>query len=196
MVTHPRDCDSALQWLLLHHRESVNTTLGYSPAEMVFGRNIRGPIYVVRDVWKSPGGPEIEGKKDVLQYMNELKTRLAQVLDDSRVTANKMQDAYKRYYDRQSTDRKLKIGDKVLVMMPNCSSKTFAQWMGEYPVIRCLNNDHYEIQMERRKAVWHINSLKRFIERDARVGGRLIAQEDDEDAQFSTCLVGRGSQTI
>ena len=61
--------------------------------------------------------------------------------------------------------------------------------MGEYPVIRRLNNDHYEIQMERRKVVWHINSLKRFIERDARVGGVLIAQEDDEeDAQYPTCL--------
>ena len=75
---------------------------------------------------------------------------------------------------------------KVLVMMPNCSSKMFSQWMGEYPVIRC---DHYEIQMERRKAVWHINSLKRFIARDKRVGGVLIAQEyDEEDAQYPTCL--------
>ena len=128
--------------------------------------------------------------------MNELKARLSQVLVESRVTANKTQDEYKRYYDRHSTDRKLKIGDKVLVMMPNCSSKMLAQWMGEYPVIRCLDNDHYEIQMERRKVVWHINSLKRFIERRTRVGRVLIAQEDDEDAQYSTCLVGRGSQTI
>ena len=37
--------------------------------------------------------------------------------------------------------------------------------------------------------MWHINSLKRFIERDARVGWVLIAQEDDEeDAQDPTCL--------
>ena len=79
--------------------------------------------------------------------MNELNARLAQVLDESRVTAKKMQDEYKRYYDRQSTDRILKIGDNVLVMMTNCSSKMFAQWMGEYPVIRCLDNNHYERQM-------------------------------------------------
>ena len=43
--------------------------------------------------------------------------------------------------------------------------------------------------MERRKVVWHINAIKRFIERDARVSEVLIAQEDDEeDAQYPTCL--------
>ena len=43
--------------------------------------------------------------------------------------------------------------------------------------------------MESGKAVWHINSLKRFIERHARGGGGLIAQKDDEeDAQYPTCL--------
>ena len=143
--------------------------------------------YVVRDVWESPARPEIEGKRDVLQYMNELKTRLTQVQDESMVSTNKILDEYKKYYNRHSADRKLKICDKVLVMMPNCSSKMFAQWMGEYPVIRCLDNYHYEIQMERRKVMWHINSLKRFIERDARVGEVLNAQEDDEeDAHYPT----------
>ena len=32
----PRDWDSALNYILLHQRESVNSTLGFSPAEIVY----------------------------------------------------------------------------------------------------------------------------------------------------------------
>ena len=44
----------------------MNSTLGFSPAEIVYGHQIRGPLYVIREVWESPDGPLIEGKRDVL----------------------------------------------------------------------------------------------------------------------------------
>ena len=69
--------------------------------------------------------------------------------------------------------------------MPTSNSKIFAQFIGPYPVSRCLPNDNYEIQLERQKAVLHINTLKRYIE-DEKVAGVLIAEADEleEDVEF------------
>ena len=71
----------------------------------------------------------------------------------------------------------LNVGEKVFVLMPTCNAKMFVQWSGEYPVTRCLDNDRYEIQLERRKAIFHINSIKRFIEREQRVGEFLSPRQ-------------------
>ena len=119
----------------------------------------------MREVWESPGGPDIEGKRNVRQYIDQLKRWLKELIDESRVHADKMQNDYKKYYDRQSSERKLNVSEKVLVLMPTCNAKMFGQWSGEYPVTRCLDNVRYEIRLEKRKAIFHINSLKLFIER-------------------------------
>ena len=38
-------------WVCLVHNQIINETTGFIPAEIIFGRNIRGPLYVMRDRW-------------------------------------------------------------------------------------------------------------------------------------------------
>ena len=68
----------------------MNSTLGFSPAEIVYRRQIRGPLYVVRKVCESPDGPLIEGKRDVVEHMENVKARLKEVCEASKVNAEKI----------------------------------------------------------------------------------------------------------
>ena len=114
----------------------MNSTLGFLPAEIFYGRQICGPLYVVRKVWESPDGPLIEGKRDVVEYMENLKAMLKEVSEASKVNAERAQAEYNRIYDLKSTKRSLSIGEKVLILMPTSNSKMLAQFIGPYPVSR------------------------------------------------------------
>ena len=47
---NPTNWDEELNFLLLQHKELVNATTGYSPSELVYGKNIRGGLYLARQV--------------------------------------------------------------------------------------------------------------------------------------------------
>ena len=103
------------------------------------------------------------GQKDVVTYMQELRDRLQRIMTSVKENVDIARDGQKRYYDRQSMERKLKAGDQVLVLQPLCSSTMFAQYGGPHTVTCDLRNDVYEIQLDRRRAPLNFNMLKQYI---------------------------------
>ena len=65
IVEHATTWDKIIPWVCLGHNEIINDTTGFSPAEIIFGRNIRGPLYVMRDRWVDGVKSEFEQKKEV-----------------------------------------------------------------------------------------------------------------------------------
>ena len=49
-------------------------TLGFSPFEMLFGRNVRGPLALLKSAWK-PSDIR-SAKPNVIQYMLDLREKL------------------------------------------------------------------------------------------------------------------------
>ena len=45
------DWDEGIQYLLFAVRESKNESLGFSPFELMFGREVRGPLSILKDSW-------------------------------------------------------------------------------------------------------------------------------------------------
>ena len=70
---HLNDWNESSSFLLLQHREMVNTSLGFSSAEIMFSRQIHDPLYLAWEVWENPEGPKIVEQKDVVTYMQELR---------------------------------------------------------------------------------------------------------------------------
>ncbi|KAL0157392.1 hypothetical protein M9458_048638, partial [Cirrhinus mrigala] len=44
-----KDWDEGLPLLMFAVRETVQESLGFSPAELVFGHTVRGPLYLLRE---------------------------------------------------------------------------------------------------------------------------------------------------
>ncbi len=47
------DCDRLIKYCLLAYRATPHAATGFSPFEMMHGRNLRGPLEVMKDGWVS-----------------------------------------------------------------------------------------------------------------------------------------------
>ena len=73
------------------HREGVNASTLFSSAEIVYGRNFRGPLHVMREVWTAGETADPDMKQDVLTYMSQMRERLREVADRARRSAEEAQ---------------------------------------------------------------------------------------------------------
>lgn len=71
------DWDEGLPFLLFAIRETPQESLGYSPFEILYGRQVRGPLKVVKEKWFQQDSPEI--KQTVKEYLTKLKNTLDRV---------------------------------------------------------------------------------------------------------------------
>ena len=69
------------------HLTGTNKDTGLSPFEIVFGRNVRGPLEVLQDMWYDVQGPTL----DVCSWVEELGKRLESIRDanEAEITSGK-----------------------------------------------------------------------------------------------------------
>ena len=48
-----RDWDTLLPYILFAYREVPQATTGFSPFELAFGREVRGPLDVLKEGWEA-----------------------------------------------------------------------------------------------------------------------------------------------
>ena len=78
---------------------------------------------------------------------------------------NSTQETHKRFYDVQSSRRRLEVGDKALVLLPTLESKLEVSWQGPYTVTKVLNDGlNYELDTgttHKQCRTYHINLLSK-----------------------------------
>ena len=159
-----RDWDRMLPFVLFAYREVPQATLGFSPFELLYGREVRGPLDILREEWIQ--NPDTE--TDVLSFVTEVRDRMEAAKEIVQENARDVQTKQKTYYDQNAREMNLKAGDKVLLLLPSSSRKFVAKWQGPYVVTRRTGKVNYEIQMPDkggRKQIFHVNLLRKFQER-------------------------------
>ena len=179
----PKDWDRYLPALLFAYREVPQESLGFSPFELLYGRTVRGPMNILKELWTKQGTePEV---KLTYQYVLELQDRLQDTCEVAKQELSKAQGRQKRYYDVKSRDRKFQVGDKALVLLPTDGNKLLMQWKGPFEIIECRNDNNYRIQLEGRTKLFHANMLKKYIERkkageELQVMGAAVIEDSSE----------------
>ena len=51
----PKEWDSFIEPLLFAYREVPQESTGFSPFELLYGRTLRGPMSILRDLWTKEG---------------------------------------------------------------------------------------------------------------------------------------------
>ena len=155
------DWDKDLPYLLFAYREVPQASTGFAPFELLYGHNVWGPLDVFRDNWTAKA-PE---QQTVVSHLLDIRTRLADYHDLVETNLRMAQQDQKRWYDKTARQRKLNVGDNVLVLLPNSTNKLLAQWEGPYPITKSLDPVNYEVNMfEKRKKrrVFHVNMLSQW----------------------------------
>ena len=70
----------------------------------------------------------------------------------------------KTYYDKNSRQRSLAAGQRVLVLLSDSNNCLLCNWKGPYIVLRKVNDTNYEIDLVHRVTWLHINLLRLWNE--------------------------------
>ncbi len=161
-----KDWDEGTPLVLFAVREAVQDSLGFSPADLIFGHSLRGPLKMLKEDMLSV---ETSVKTNVLDYVSKFRERLHQACSAAKEALRNAQFTMKSHFDRKSVLRDFKEGDQLLVLLPVVGSALSARFSGPYEVLKKLSNTDYVIRTpDRRKKsrVCHVNMLKAFHARE------------------------------
>ncbi len=173
-----KNWDKWLEPLLFAVREVPQASTGFSPFELLYGRQPRGVLDVLRETWEE--GPS-ESKNEI-QHVLDLRTKLHTLGQLSMENLLQAQDKQSRLYNRGARLRNFTPGDKVLVLLPTSSSKLLAKWQGPFEVTRQVGDLNYEVVRTDRsgaRQIYHLNLLKKWNEVEPVMLATVVGNEED-----------------
>ncbi len=113
----------SIPYLLFAFRELPHQSTGFSPFELIYGRNPRGPLDVLQEQWREP----TKCKESVVSFLLDTYQKLEAARDLACTTELEEKDKMKTWYDRTARERCFQVDDLVLVLLPSSSNKLVAR---------------------------------------------------------------------
>ncbi|TWW54068.1 Retrovirus-related Pol polyprotein from transposon 412, partial [Takifugu flavidus] len=157
-----KDWDDAVPFVLFAAREAVQESLGFSPAELVFGHEVRGPLKLLKEQFLLPRGGE---GCSIPEYVLRLRERLQRACTLAKSSLASSQKKMKRRYDQKAVPPSFQPGDRVLILSPVPGSALSAKFSGPYVVEKKVNDTNFIIQTpdrRRRNRLCHVNMMKPY----------------------------------
>ena len=112
-----KDCDKLLPYVLFAYREVPQSSTGFSPFELIYGRVVRGPLDILHESWEA-GEKSDESIVSYIFSVQEKLTKMTELASENTARAKVQQ---KTWYDRNARDREFQPGEQVLVLLPTSS---------------------------------------------------------------------------
>jgi len=180
--------DAAASWerhlpaILLALRTVTHESIGFSPSELVFGKNLRTPEVLLYEHWAQTSEELNPVTEHVFNLMNRLKK--SQYLAAEKLA--EMQQKRKLWHERNTVKREFKVGDQVLVLATARPNKLAAHWKGPGVVESKISETNYVVGLDEgreRSQIYHVNMLKPYYRRPETVNlleCELISEPSDE----------------
>ena len=175
--------DQPKQWhrlinpIVFAYREVPQESTGFSPFQLLYGRLVRGPGTILKELWtKEVNNPEV---KTSYEYVTKLRVRLEHSLKLAQEELQKSRKRYKKYFDRKAKPRCLEVGEEVLILLPTDSNKLLMQWKGPYTIESRVGANDYRKKMGSKTKTNHLNMLKKYIARKPEVDVVHTSNKDD-----------------
>ena len=127
-----KDWHRLIPFLLFAYREVPQESTGYSPFELLYGRDVRGPLDILKESWCG----EKRSDPSVVAYVVMMRERLERMAAEARNNLEMSRSKQNTWYDRGEREISFQPGDEVLVLLPTSSSKLTAQRQGPYRVTK------------------------------------------------------------
>ncbi|KAK7113985.1 hypothetical protein V1264_000125 [Littorina saxatilis] len=161
----PKDWDKFLPALLFAYREVPQESLKFSPFELLYGREVRGPMQVLRQVWTNED--TADETRSTVSHIVDLTNKIEKTCEIAKNNLSKAALKYTKAYNKRTKERSLAVGDKVLLLLPEKHNKLQLTWKGPYPVIEKVGSCNYRVKIKGRDKLLHANLLKLYVERES-----------------------------
>ncbi|GFY63043.1 transposon Ty3-I Gag-Pol polyprotein [Trichonephila inaurata madagascariensis] len=161
------------------YREVPHSTTGVLPYQLVYGRLPNGPLKLLKEVWTGDKEIPTGSSKSIEEYLRDLTEKLKQAHNLARRNSEKAQAEYASRYNLRSREKRLAVGDQVLVLISLSSHKLLKKWMGPATIIELPRPHTARVKMEDgSERERHFNKLRPYIARIEQIG--LIFDQDNE----------------
>ncbi|XP_063585382.1 uncharacterized protein LOC134762766 [Penaeus indicus] len=168
-----KDWDEGVHVLLFAIRESKQESLGFSPFELVYGHEVRGPLKLLKESWVSE-----EHVMPLLKYVHTFKERLLHVRDFAMKNLLNAQGVMKEQYDKKVEKREFEPGQLVLLFLPLSKNALQSKYFGPYRIKERKGDVNYVIETpdrRRQERLVHVNLIKPYHNREAMVEHKVLA---------------------
>ncbi|KAK4287334.1 hypothetical protein Pmani_039592, partial [Petrolisthes manimaculis] len=176
---YQKEWDKSLPYVLFAIREVPNESLGFSPFELLFGHNVKGPLRLVKEKWL-----EESNERGLLKYVTDVKLRLKRAWELAECNLKKAQTGMKVWYDRKARVRIFKPGDEILLLLPVQGQPLAGRFQGPYRIVKKLSDVNYVVETpDKRKSrrICHVNMIKLYYRRENPVAVINVCSMDEED---------------
>ena len=155
-VDHPKSWNKFIPMVLFAYREITQDSTGFSPFELMFGANPRGPLSVFKE--------RILGKEvideDSFNVVTKIRERIIYGVKNAQENAEKQSERQRNIKNKNRYLRSLEEDDQVYVGLPKNKGDT--SWHGPYLVLKKINKVDYVVDMNGDAKVLHIDLLRKY----------------------------------
>ncbi|GFS96955.1 retrovirus-related Pol polyprotein from transposon 412 [Trichonephila clavipes] len=186
----PRSWDRQLPFLLFAYREVPNTTTGVSPFRLLYGREARGPLAILKSSWAIEIHLPTNISQSAADYLQEMKINMEKAAESASLTAAQKQKAYGDYFNKRSSVKNFSIGEQVVLLIPDSSNKIYARWTGPGEIIQHHPPHSYKVKLSDGTVRHvHVNKIRKYHPRALAVG--VIFEDDHEFGEIHPTLIYR-----
>ena len=161
-----RTWDEILPLVLFAIRASKHESTGFSPFELMYGYQIRGPLDIIRELWVEE---DKEGEPvDLHQYVLDLRTTMRELAKQAVEREETTKKAVKDRYDKKAELVDFEVGEKVFLLLPQKVSSLSPSWVGPYVIQQKLGPVSYRVLLHdrvKKLRVVHTNMLRKYTPR-------------------------------
>ena len=143
-VEEGKDWDKLIPYLLFAYREVPQESSGFSPFELLYGREVRGPLDILRESWTEDNS---KVSHSILSYVLLMRERLEKMSTLVQANLEEARTRQKYWYDKNARKREFQAGDQVLILLPTDTKKLRAQWQGPYKVTKRIGRVNYQVRL-------------------------------------------------
>lgn len=113
-LEHPEHWEKTLPMPLFAARDAPHSSTGFTPFELLFGWEVRGPTSILQQQWTQSS----KTPRTVVSYLKELRQRLQSTAAVARTNDEAAKDAAKSSYGQGTREDELELGEEVLMLHP------------------------------------------------------------------------------
>ena len=175
--------DKCLPFVLWAYRGSIYSTTGFSPYQLLFGREMRMPLDELVRYWK---GKEKECAVDITEHIQTMQENMEIVREMAQESERKEKGLQKKNYDRKAQSRNFEVGDFVLVFRPRKENKLLNKCQGPFIITQKVMEVTFQVDTgsgSKPIKTFHVNSMRLWMSPASAV---FLALEEEGIDDLST----------
>ena len=192
------DWDDNLPYVLFVLRDSPSESTGFSPFELIFAHQVRGPLTHIKDSLLGADQREF----NLLEWIGGVRHKLLRCWQLAAEHLDESQTRAKHWFDKGkgTVQREFAPGDRVLVLLPHQGDPFEAKFQGPFEVLKKVSDTNYVVSTpgrRRQQRLCHVNMLKGFVEPSSGdpsgtpvclTGPCPLAEEEEEEKAVTSTL--------